>query len=123
MDAMVRIGLVELALGAMLGWAVVVSVTRPDAWRRIGIVEPRRLLQAHLDVVLMGLILVAVGLAAPDLPGWLVAVLVFGTWVNPALFLPMAWRPDAVRHPVFRVVSGLSFVATSGGLVLAAILG
>ena len=104
---MVRIGLVELALGAMLGWAVVVSVTRPDAWRRIGIVEPRRLLQAHLDVVLMGLILVAVGLAAPDLPGWLVAVLVFGTWVNPA----------------FRVVSGLSFVATSGGLVLAAILG
>ncbi|PKB33368.1 hydroxylaminobenzene mutase [Pseudonocardia alni] len=120
---MVRIGLVELALGAMLGWAVVVSVTRPDAWRRIGIVEPRRLLQAHLDVVLMGLILVAVGLAAPELPGWLVAVLVFGTWVNPALFLPMAWRPDVVRHPVFRVVSGLSFVATSGGLVLAAILG
>lgn len=120
---MVRIGLVELALGAMLGWAVVVSVTRPDAWRRIGVVEPRRLLQAHLDFVLMGLILVAVGLAAPDLPGWLVTVLVFGTWVNPALFLPMAWGPGAVRHPVFRVVSGLSFVATSGGLVLAAILG
>ena len=123
MDAMVRIGLVELALGAVLGWAVVVSVSRPDLLRRIGITEPRRLLQAHLDFVIMGLVLIAVGLAAPDLPAWLVVVLVLGTWLNPALFLPMAWGSDVVRHPAFRAVSGVSFVATSGGLVLAAVLG
>ena len=43
---------------------------------------------------MMGLILIGVGLAVPDLPTAIAVALVFGTAVNPFLFLPLAFDPD-----------------------------
>jgi hypothetical protein len=43
----------------------------------------------------MGLILIGVGLAVPDLPTAIAVALVFGTAVNPFLFVPLAFDPDA----------------------------
>lgn len=122
MSALVRIGLIELAFGAVLGWAVLVSVAQPATLGRLGVASPRRILQAHLDFIIMGLILVAVGLAAPGIPGWLAVALAIGTWVNPALFLPLAFHEKSAGTAVFKLVSGLSFVAVSGGLVAVAVL-
>jgi hypothetical protein len=68
MDWVVRIGLVELALGGLLGWAMVVRAEKSEWLTRIGVVAPQRIRQVHLDYVMMGLILIAVGLAVPDLP-------------------------------------------------------
>src|SRR6476619_4377106 len=90
MDWVVQIGLVELALGGLLGWAMVIHQDRPQWLTRIGIVAPQRIRQVHLDYVMMGLILIGVGLAVPDLPCAIAAALVFGTAVNPFLFLPLA---------------------------------
>jgi len=56
MDWVVRIGLVELALGGLLGWAMVIRGEKPEWLRRIGIVAPQRIRQVHLDYVMMGLI-------------------------------------------------------------------
>jgi hypothetical protein len=123
MDWMVQIGLVELALGGLLGWAMVVREERPEWLRRIGIVAPQRIRQVHLDYVMMGLILVGVGLAVPDLPTAVAAALVFGTVVNPLLFVPLAFDPEAKRRAWFRSVSAVSFLGVSGGLVAAAIAG
>jgi hydroxylaminobenzene mutase len=123
MDWVVRIGLVELAIGGLLGWAMVVRDERPEWLRRIGIVAPQRIRQIHLDYVMMGLILIGVGLAVPDLPTAVAAALVFGTFVNPLLFVPLAFNPDAEKRLWYRALAVVSFVAMSGSLVVAAVVG
>jgi hydroxylaminobenzene mutase len=122
-DWVVQIGLVELAVGGLLGWAMVARQERPDWIARIGIVAPRRILQVHLDYVMMGLILIGVGLAVPDLPTVLAAALVFGTVVNPFLFVPPAFAPEVQQRLWYRGLAVLSFTGVSIGLVSAAIVG
>src|SRR4051812_28379743 len=123
MGWVVRIGLVELALGGLLGWAMVVRGERPEWLRRIGIVAPQRIRQVHLDYVMMGLILIGVGLAVPDLPVAVAVALVFGTFVNPLLFVPLAFDPDVEKRLWYRALAVVSLICVSGGVVVAAILG
>jgi hydroxylaminobenzene mutase len=123
MDWVVRIGLVELAIGGLLGWAMVIRGERPEWLRRIGIVAPQRIRQVHLDYVMMGLILIGVGLAVPDLPTAVAAALVFGTFVNPLLFVPLAFNPDTEKQLWYRSLAVVSFLAMSGSLVVAAVVG
>jgi hydroxylaminobenzene mutase len=123
MDWMIRIGLVELALGGLLGWAMVVRQEQPDWLRRIGIVAPQRIRQVHLDYVMMGLILIGVGLAVPNLPTAVAVPLAFGTFVNPLLFVPLAFDPEAEQRAWYRALAVVSFLGVSGGLVAAAIIG
>jgi hydroxylaminobenzene mutase len=122
-DWVVRIGLVELALGGLLGWAMVVREEKPEWLRRIGVVAPQRIRQVHLDYVMMGLILIGVGLAVPDLPKAIAIALVFGTAVNPFLFVPLAFDPETERRLWYRLLAVVSFIGVSGGLVAAAIVG
>jgi hypothetical protein len=120
---MIRIGWIELALGGLLGWAMVLRQERPDLLRRIGVVAPQRIRQVHLDYVMMGLILIAVGLAIPDLSTAIAIPLVFGTIVNPFLFVPLAFEPDVEQRAWYRALAVVSFLGVSGGLVAAAIVG
>jgi hypothetical protein len=122
-DWLVQIGLIELAVGGLLGWGMVVREERPDWLTRIGVVAPHRIRQVHLDYVFMGLILIAVGLAVPDLPEWIAIPLVFGTIVNPLLFVPPAFNPDVKEWLPYRVLAVISFIGVSGGLVAVAIHG
>lgn len=121
MSVLVQIGLFELAFGALLGWAVAGNLIAPELMNRIGIVNPRRIMQAHLDYIMMGVILIAVGLALPALATWIAVLLVVGTLLNPTLFLPMAFSDKAAGTRLFKSVSIGSFVATSVGLVAAAV--
>jgi hypothetical protein len=123
MDWVIQIGLVELAVGGLLGWAMVMRKEAPELLRRIGIVAPQRIRQIHLDYVMMGLILIGVGLAVPDLPTAIAVALVFGTAVNPFLFLPLAFDPDVENRLWYRSLAVVSFLGVSGGLVAAAIVG
>jgi hypothetical protein len=123
MDWVIRIGLIELAVGGLLGWAMVVRDERPEWLRRIGVVAPQRIRQVHLDYMMMGLILIGVGLAVPDLPAAVAAALVFGTIVNPFLFVPLAFEPDVDKRLWYRTLAVVSFIGVSGGLVVAAIVG
>jgi hydroxylaminobenzene mutase len=123
MDWMVQVGLIELALGGLLGWAMVLRQERPEFLRRIGVVAPQRIRQVHLDYVMMGLILIAVGLAIPDLPTVIAVALAFGTFVNPLLFVPLAFDPDAEKRTWYRALAVVSFLGVSGGLLAAAITG
>lgn len=123
MDWVIRVGLIELALGALLGWAMVARSERPEWLRRIGVVAPQRIRQVHLDYVMMGLILIGVGLAVPDLPTPLAAALVFGTLVNPFLFVPLAFAPDAERRLWYRALAAVSFLALTAALLAVAVVG
>ncbi len=117
MKWMISIGLAELALGGVLGWAMVLRQESPDLLRRIGIVAPQRIRQIHLDYVMMGLILIGVGLAVPDLPTAIAVALVFGTAVNPFLFLPLAFDPEVEKRLWYRSLAVVSFLGVSGGLL------
>lgn len=123
METLPLAGLYLLALGTLLGWPVALQHVAPSALTRVGIQHPRRLLQMHLDYVLMGILLVAVGVALPEAPSWVVVPLIAGAVVNPLLFLPLAFREDAGASPVYRVVSTASFLAMSVGAVGAAVHG
>jgi hydroxylaminobenzene mutase len=123
MDWVVEAGLIELALGGLLGWAMVMREERPELLRRIGIVAPQRIRQVHLDYVMMGLILIAVGLAVPDLPTGVAVALVFGTAVNPFLFVPLAFDPEVEKQLWYRLLAVVSFICVSSGLVVAAVVG
>jgi hydroxylaminobenzene mutase len=72
---------------------------------------------------MMGLILIGVGLAVPDLPTAIAVPLVFGTAVNPLLFVPLAFDPDTQQRLWYRTLAVVSFLGVSGGLVAAAIVG
>jgi hypothetical protein len=122
-DWVVQIGLIELALGGLLGWAMVVREEKSEWLRRIGVVAPQRIRQVHLDYVMMGLILIGVGLAVSDLPRPIAVALVFGTVVNPFLFVPLAFDPDTEKRLWYRSLAVVSFLGVSGGLVAAAIVG
>ncbi len=124
MDWVVRIGLIELAVGALLGWALVIQHEKPEWLPKAGIRNPgRRILQTHLDYILMGLILIAVGSVVGDLPTILAVALVFGTIVNPFLFVPPMFNPDAEKATWYRALSIVSFLGVSLSLVAAAIVG
>jgi hydroxylaminobenzene mutase len=123
MDWVVQIGLVELALGGLLGWAMVLREERPDWLTRIGVVAPQRIRQVHLDYVMMGLILIGVGLASPSLARAIAIALVFGTLVNPLLFVPLAFDPEVEKRLWYRALAVVSFLGVSGGLVAAAVVG
>jgi len=122
-STLVRIGLCELALAGLFGWLIVIRLERPVWLERAGVKSPRRLMQAHLDYVMMGLILVAVGLALPGLSRWITFPLGFGALVNPTLFLPLALDEDIAKRLPYRAVTLVSFVAMSGSLVAAAVVG
>lgn len=123
MDWVIRIGLIELAIGGLLGWAMLVRKEKGEWLQRIGIVAPQRIRQVHLDYVMMGLILIGVGLAVPDLPTAVAVALVLGTLVNPFLFVPLAFDPEVEKRLWYRVLAIVSFLGVSGGLVAAAIVG
>lgn len=118
---LVKIGIAELALGALSGWLVVMTLEKPEWLRARGVKQLPRLRQAHLDWIMMGTILTAVGAAVPDIPDLIAVPLVFGALVNPSLFVPPAFWPDISKRMPYRVLSVISFVAMSGSLTALAV--
>lgn len=116
-----QVGTVELAFGALSGWIMALVVDTPDVVRRAGVRSMARIRQAHLDYIIMGVILIALGLALPGLPRVWQVLLVAGAWVNPTLFLPLAFRPEAQKALWYRAVTFASFVSMSAGTVAAAV--
>jgi hydroxylaminobenzene mutase len=109
-------GLFFLAIGALSGWVIAATLTKPTWFEDRGVKEPRRFLQVHLDWIIMGLILVAVDLAVPGAPVWVKVLIGIGTVLNPLLFLPLAWGTEHALHPAYRTIAPISFACMSGGL-------
>ena len=116
-----QLGLISLALAGISGWLVLAATRKSEWFGAHGVPAPRRFLQTHLDWVMMGLILIAVQLAVPSSPGWIKGMIAFGAIVNPLLFLPLAFKPDAEDSPAYIAVAIVSFAALSIGLPALAI--
>lgn len=116
MSLLATLGLWSLALGAVSGWLVAASVDRPQLLRALRVRHPGRVRQMHLDWIMMGLILLVVDVAVADIPGWITALIAFGTVVNPLLFAPLAFDAQASSRPLYRAVTVVSFASLSVGL-------
>jgi hypothetical protein len=122
-SALVVSGLAEVAAGALAGWPYTLVRQDPESARRIGIKSGARIRQWHLDLAMLGGLTVAVGTAVPDAPKWASVPLGLGAWTNAMAFLPLAFAPDVDKHPVYRAITGTSFVCTSAGFVGMALTG
>lgn len=116
-EFVVAVGLVSLALGAVSGFALLAAVDKPALLRRVGVVDFVRVRQVHLDWIIMGVVMIAVGLAVPDMPVWAGVLTLVGGVVNPATFVPMAFSSKVASTRIFQLVSFISFCSLSAGLV------
>lgn len=123
-SGLVTSGVLELAAGALSGWLYTLAKHDVERARALGIKNGARVRQGHLDLAMLGTATVALGLAVPDAPRWTQRTLGAGAWSNALLFFPLAFRPDAVKHPAYRGVTIASFVSTSlgfSGMAVAAV--
>lgn len=116
-DLLLGAGALQLASAALLGWVIALDRADPARTKALGIKVPRRLMQLHLDQVMMGVILLAIAAAFPDVPGWIVVPLLIGTTLNPLLFLPLAFWPKLDEGLPYRTVSVFSFIVATVGFV------
>ncbi len=116
-DVFLAAGVLSLASAALLGWLIALHRANPDAIKKLGIKAPHRIMQLHLDQVMMGLILLAVATAFPDIPDVVAVPLLIGTILNPLGFVPVAFVPAWDKSLGFRAFIGFSFVASTIGFV------
>jgi hypothetical protein len=117
-----KLGICELAFAALTGWAMVLTVERPDLLRRLGLRHLGRIRQAHLDLLFMGTILTAVGTAVRPIPTWVAVPLVLGAFVQPLMFVPLAVDAAIREKAVYRAANAAVFLGTSvAWIALAAI--
>lgn len=123
MPLLAKLGICELTVAALSGWVMVATVERPDALKRIGLRHLGRIRQAHLDLLFMGTILTAVGIAVGSIPAWVGALLILGAFVQPLMFVPLAINAELVRSSsVYRVLNTTVLVGFSIGWVGLAIV-
>lgn len=114
MALLVKLGICELAFGVLTGWAMIVMVEDPDALKRIGVRQLLRIRQFHLDLLMQGTILVAVGAAVVAVPTWIGILLVLGAYVAPLGLGILAWRPELQRESLaYKAVNGIILVGFS----------
>ena len=118
MPLLAKLGICELTVAALSGWVMVATVERPEALRRIGLRHLGRIRQAHLDLLFMGVILTAVGIAVGSMPTWIGALLVLGAFVQPLMFVPLAVNAELVRSSsLYRTLNTTVLVGFSVGWI------
>jgi len=123
MPLLAKLGICELTVAALSGWVMVATVERPEALMRVGLRHLGRIRQAHLDLLFMGTILTAVGIAVASIPVWVGAMLVLGAFVQPLMFLPLAVNAELARNSsVYRILNTTVLVGFSVGWIGLAIV-
>lgn len=113
---MVSSGVTTIAAGAVSGWGLSALIAMPGLQRKLRIVDPKRIRQAHLDVIIMGGLVTAAALV-DDAPPWAQNLVRVGAWTNSLLFVPLAFQPDATRRLPYQAASAASFTITTAGWV------
>lgn len=100
----------QLAFAVLQGWPIAMHGDGGLA-RRV-FPDRKRLLQSHIDNLMMGTLQLA--LAAGTLPftNWILGLILAGAWLNPQFFLLMAIQGDKFRGgKALRAVTVASFAA------------
>ncbi|MDV3123877.1 hypothetical protein M1247_03010 [Mycobacterium sp. 21AC1] len=120
MSALVTAGVLELTAGVLSGWLMVAAGS--DQWRtRLRMADTRRIRQGHLDLLIMGAILVALGAADLHLPDVATVLIIVGSWIAPLLFFPLAWKPALGECKPLAWLDRAGFVMLTVGYLTAAV--
>jgi hypothetical protein len=114
-NGLVVSGLTELALGALTGWPMALSVSSPEDLGKIGIRSGARLRQWHLDLIMLGGLTAASSRFVPEPPAAVAVPLAVGAWTNANAFGILAFRPELEEHPLYKAGVIASFISTSWG--------
>lgn len=112
MPLLVKLGISELAVGVLSGWAMVAMVERPEALKRAGVRQLARIRQTHLDLLMQGTILAAIGAAIGSVPVWIGILLVIGAYLAPLGLGVLAFRPELQKGS--NVYRGLNTAVLAG---------
>jgi hypothetical protein len=116
------LGIFELAVGVLSGWLMVMTLEAPDLLTRLGVRQMGRIRQAHLDLLMQGTILIAVGLAVDPLPTWIGVLLVVGAFLAPPLLGVLALFPQLRQESVgYKALNSVVLIGFSVGWVALAI--
>jgi hypothetical protein len=109
---LVKLGICELAVGVLSGWAMIATVERPEALKRLGVRQLARIRQTHLDLLMQGTILVAIGVAVTSVPTWIGILFVLGAYVAPLTLAVLAFYPELQKGSI--VYRGLNTAVLAG---------
>jgi hypothetical protein len=109
---LIKLGICELAVGVLSGWAMIALVDRPEALKRLGVRQLARVRQTHLDLLMQGTILVAIGAAVASVPTWIGALLVLGAYAAPITLGVLAFWPELQKDSI--VYRGLNTAMLAG---------
>jgi hypothetical protein len=116
------LGIVELAVGVLSGWLMVMTLEAPDVLRRMGVRQMGRIRQAHLDLLMQGTILIAVGVAVDPVSTWIGVLLVLGAFLAPPLLGVLALYPDLRERSIaYKAINTVVLLGFSVGWVALAI--
>lgn len=117
-----QLGIYELAFGVLSGWVMVMTLEQPDLLRRAGARHLGRIRQAHLDLLMQGVILIAVGLAVDPLPAWIGVLLVLGAYLAPLLLGVLAFDAELQKgSTAYRAINTVVLAGFTVGWVALAI--
>lgn len=111
-------GAISLGSAALLGWSLALQKMFPSFLRDYAkIKSPNRIMQLHLDQVMMGTILLSSSIAFSNLPHFIAQPLTFGCLMNPLGFLPLMFWPNCDKTLLYRGGIGISFISSTIGFV------
>jgi hypothetical protein len=122
MPLLSQLGIYELAVGVLSGWLMVMTIEKPELLLRAGARHLGRIRQAHLDLLMQGVILIAVGFAVDPLPTWIGFLLVLGAFLAPLLLGVLAFDSELQKGSLlYRGVNTVVLVGFTIGWVALAI--
>jgi len=111
-----NMGFILILLALLFSWVLVVYryILKVDAQK----VNTEYILKAHIDFLLMGILLIAFSFLGGKVSPYLILFTCIGTVTNPAMFLVMAFNPKVDKSPtsIFGLTTTISYVITTIGI-------
>lgn len=128
---LLAVAAVSLLVSLALAWIASLIVYTKVAWLAAIFEAPYQLVRAHIDYLLMSLLLVMVHYLTErlglDLPPVVVLLLCFGSLYNPLGFVALAIRPQMANPPTrsgqIRILVGFLPATIGYGYAMCAVLG
>lgn len=118
MPLVAKLGIYELTVAVLSGWAMVATLESPETLKRAGVRHLGRIRQGHLDLLFQGTILTVIGIAMNPIPTWIGILIVLGAFAAPLLLLVLAFDSELQRSStVYRAINMVVLVGFSVGWV------
>ncbi|MBN1471106.1 MAG: hypothetical protein JW925_04945 [Syntrophaceae bacterium] len=107
-----------ILLSVAIGWLIIArKYLSMEIFERL-IRDDKKLVKAHIDYVVMALILFSFFLIGVDLPFPVIVLACAGAFANPALFIFLSLKPNVNKKTgsPFSIISTIIFLITSAGI-------